>query len=360
MKKFTTNEFINRSILVHQNNYNYDKVIYINMVKKVIITCKKHGDFLQMPNNHLTGHGCMECSGKTEKNTERFIAEANVKHNFSYNYDKVNYTKAHQKVIITCKIHGDFMQAAYSHLSGIGCLECSGKTKRSSQRFIEESNKIHYNNFTYDKVIYRNKSEKVIITCKKHGDFEQIPNDHLRGHGCYECAGTKPITTQKFIEKANELHNYIYNYDKVAYINAKTKIIINCKNHGDFKQNPHDHLSGSGCPKCKSSNGEKLISEVLHKMNIKFMTQYKFEDCIYKRKLLFDFALFTDDKIKLIEFHGRQHFDYISFFHKKNGRNESLLRDKIKQDYACANNIELLIIPYTDTINIEALVSNFV
>ena len=31
-----------------------------------------------------------------------------------------------------------------------------------------------------------------------------------------------------FIEKANKMHNDTYNYDKVKYINAKEKIIINC------------------------------------------------------------------------------------------------------------------------------------
>ena len=30
-------------------------------------------------------------------------------------------------------------------------------------------------------------NEKVIITCKEHGDFLQSPNGHLNGHGCYKC-----------------------------------------------------------------------------------------------------------------------------------------------------------------------------
>ena len=279
-KEITNQEFIKESNKKHKNNYIYDKVVYVNKVKKVIITCKKHGDFLQTPANHLKGHGCMGCSGKTQKDTQRFIEEANKKHNFKYNYDKVNYSKAQAKIIITCNIHGDFTQAAYSHLSGIGCMECSGKTKRSSQRFIEEANKIHNDRFNYDKVIYKNKSEKLIITCKKHGDFEQIPNDHLRGRGCDACGGTKRSNSQKFIEEANSVHKVKYNYDKAIYKNRKTRVIIKCKKHGDFEQIAGDHLNGCGCPKCKSSTGEKLILEVLQKMNLRFKHQYKFDDCI--------------------------------------------------------------------------------
>lgn len=359
-KKITKQEFIEKSNKIHEHNYNYDKVIYVNKIEKVIITCKSHGDFLQIPSNHLKGHGCMECSGKTQKNTQRFIKEANKKHNYRYNYDKVIYTKSHSEIIITCKIHGDFIQKAYSHLYGIGCMECSGKTKKSTQRFIEEANKMHNHNFNYDKVIYKNKSEKIIITCKSHGDFEQIPNDHLRGRGCSACGGTKKRTTEEFVEEANKTHNHIYNYDKVSYVNSNSKVIIVCKKHDDFEQFPDDHLNGCGCPKCKSSKGEKLIYEVLQKLDIKFETQYKFVDCIHKRKLPFDFAIFINDKIKLIEFHGEQHYKFNSFFNSGNSHEECLIRDKIKQEYAKGNKIDLLIIPYNEINNIEPLLIDFI
>ncbi len=359
MKKLTTIDFVNRAILKHQNKYNYDKVDYKNSIKKVIITCKKHGDFLQIPSNHLFGHGCIECSGKTQKNTQRFIEESNKMHNHNYNYDKVVYINSHSKVIITCKKHGDFVQYAYSHLYGIGCMECGGKTKKNTQKFIEEANKIHNHNFNYDKVVYKNKSEKIIITCKKHGDFEQIPNDHLRGRGCNECGGTNKSTNLKFIEEANKTHNQNYKYDKVIYVNMKTKVIIVCKKHGVFEQSPCDHLNGCGCPKCKSSKGEKLIYELLQKLNVKFEVQYKFSDCINKRKLPFDFAVFINDKIKLIEFHGEQHYKFNSFFHSRTNHEECLIRDKIKLDYAKENKIDLLIIPYNEKHNIEPLLIGF-
>lgn len=57
-------------------------------------------------------------------------------------------------------------------------------------------------------------------------------------------------TTGQFIMDANKVHNNKYIYDKVNYINAKTKIIIICNEHGEFEQTPNVHLNGSGCKKC--------------------------------------------------------------------------------------------------------------
>ena len=56
-----------------------------------------------------------------KSNTEEFKAKANIKHNFKYTYDKVNYVDNSTKIIITCLIHGDFEQRPVKHLQGHGC-----------------------------------------------------------------------------------------------------------------------------------------------------------------------------------------------------------------------------------------------
>ncbi len=53
-----------------------------------------------------------------------------------------------------------------------------------------------------------------------------------------------------FIEDAIIKHGNVYDYSKVVYVNAHTKVIIGCKDHGDFTQTPNKHLSGRGCHKC--------------------------------------------------------------------------------------------------------------
>jgi actin-like ATPase involved in cell morphogenesis len=75
--------------------------------------------------------------------------------------------------------------------------------------------------------------------------------------------------TDKFIEKARLVHGDKYDYSKVEYINNSTNIIIICKIHGKFKQQPNNHLMGKNCKKCSieiikiklRSNTEEFIEK---------------------------------------------------------------------------------------------------
>lgn len=57
----TTDIFVQKAKTVHNNQYAYDKVDYINSDTKVLITCNEHGDFSQEPKSHLRGRGCPKC-----------------------------------------------------------------------------------------------------------------------------------------------------------------------------------------------------------------------------------------------------------------------------------------------------------
>ena len=61
MAKLTTEEFIAKAKAVHGDRYDYSKVEYVNSKTKLCIICPKHGDFWQLPSNHLRGHGCVKC-----------------------------------------------------------------------------------------------------------------------------------------------------------------------------------------------------------------------------------------------------------------------------------------------------------
>lgn len=64
--------------------------------------------------------------------------------------------------------------------------------------------------------------------------------------------------SKKFIEKSVKKHNFRFNYDKVKYINSKTKVIIGCLEHGYFEQTPDKHLNSIHCcPMCNILNRNK-------------------------------------------------------------------------------------------------------
>jgi hypothetical protein len=276
--KRTNTDFINDAIKIHGDKYDYSKVKYINSQEKVIIICKNHGEFEQKPNSHLNGQGCGKCAGRKRQNND-FINDAIKVHGDKYDYSKSIYTKAQEKVIIICKKHGEFEQRVCGHLIGHGCAKC-GIEQNSDNRnydnliFIEKAKKIHGELYDYCLVDYKKAREKVKILCKTHGEFQQIPSDHFSGHGCQKCgfeqnANNCRSNNTEFIEKAKSIHSNKYDYSKIDYLNSDTKITIICQEHGDFEQRPYDHLTGKGCSKCSRKQYSKAQIEWLEFIRLK-------------------------------------------------------------------------------------------
>ena len=188
---------------------------------------------------------------------QEFITRSRAIHGNKYGYAFVKYVSAHTKVSIYCPDHGMFEQSANHHMRGHNCPDCGlidiSLTKRSNKEsFVDKANKIHGNKYRYSKVDYVNAHTKVVIECPEHGDFEQTPNGHISGVGCAECSGKKKHNNESFIEKAKQIHGDKYQYQLVEYITNKNKVRIMCPEHGVFDQTPTNHLSGRGCPGCMS------------------------------------------------------------------------------------------------------------
>ncbi|MFA5760069.1 MAG: DUF723 domain-containing protein [Clostridia bacterium] len=250
-KRLTTEEFIIEACKVHRNKYDYSKVDYKDSNTKVLIGCPKHGFFEQNPCIHRKGSGCPRCSGKSHDNNETFIEKARIVHKNKYSYDLVKYTNNSTKVHIKCNNCGlIFEQAPSSHLSGQGCSKCAGTKKSNTDEFIDKAKLVHSTKYTYDKVEYVNSKTKVLIFCNKcKREFWQKPNGHLSGQGCPHCAG-KTITTEDFIIRSIKVHGQKYNYEKANYVSSNEEVIVECPEHGEFLIKASYHLSGSGCPSC--------------------------------------------------------------------------------------------------------------
>ena len=292
--RFSTKEFIIKSKCIHGNKYDYSKVNYINYETQILIICNEHGEFLQRPSVHLLGYGCNICSNKKKMNNDIFIEKAYKIHGNLYNYSLVEYKNNITNIKIICNIHGEFNQIPSNHLRGNGCLNCSrNNLKLQLSQFIIKANILHKNKYTYTKVNYINYETKIIIICKIHGEFLQTPHSHLSGNGCKECSGKIKIDTQLFIKKAVILHDNLYDYSLVNYINGYTKIKIICKKHGMFLQSPSNHIHHkSGCPKCNNKGFSKSqiqwleFLEKYYNINIQHMgnsnQEYKIKNTKWK------------------------------------------------------------------------------
>lgn len=289
--------------------------------------------------------------------TESFIEKAFMVHGDKYDYSKVNYVDFKTKIEIICPIHGSFWPTPARFLAGSNCQKCSNKnnadvTILTQKQWLEKAREIHGDKYNYFLLDYKNSRSKVKIICSIHGVFEQHANSHLQGCGCKKCAPQHQFLTQEqWIKTANKVHYKKYDYSKVKYINSRSKVIIICPEHGEFKQAAESHTSGIGCPFCISSKGEILIRKWLENNNISFVEQYRFEDCRYKNTMPFDFYL--SSKNICIEYDGEHHYKTIKHF--KNSLELIQLKDSIKTQYCLDNKIELIRIPYWDIDNIESI-----
>lgn len=350
-----TAEFIEKSLKIHGNKFDYSKVEYSKGHIKVTIICPDHGEFQQSPSNHLSGKECIKCSyekrGENLKSTNhRFVEKAQKVHNDKYDYSKLVYVNAKTKVCISCPKHGDFYQLPSKHLSGNTCPKCADEkrninnTKRNDD-FIAESKIIHNNKYIYDKVEYINAKTNVCIICDKHGEFLCTPNNHLRRKGCPKCVG-KNKTTEEWILEAKIIHGEKYNYSKVNYKKSFDKVCINCFEHGDFWQVAQYHLSGNGCTACKQSKLENETSLILNKLNVKYERQYK-PLFLKNGKGYQSLDLYLPDFNIAIECQGIQHFKPVDFGGKgEKWANKSFEeikeRDDKKIKKCLSNNIKMI------------------
>lgn len=196
--------------------------------------------------------------------TEKFLEKAKEKYGDLYDYSKVIYVRSTDKVIIGCRKHGDFLQSPHKHMHGCGCRACAveaakARTLGNTAEFINKAFKVHLGKYTYLKTNYINAKTPVTITCLVHGDFSQTPDSHLRGCGCVKCSnentsnrmkGNKQVSVENFKKRASLLHNGKYKYNDVMFKVTTDKILIECPIHGEFKLTVNKHLLGKECPKC--------------------------------------------------------------------------------------------------------------
>lgn len=140
--------------------------------------------------------------------------------------------------------------------------------KKSYKEHLSKFKEVHGNKYLYpdDQEVGLAKFTWIDIYCKTHGWFKKRIDCHVRGQGCPTCSldstkKSRQYSTEDFILKATKVHGDKYLYDKVEYVESKTKVKIICKEHGVFYQIPASHLIGKGCGKCANEYSGKKRSK---------------------------------------------------------------------------------------------------
>ena len=290
----------------------------------------------------------------TKEIVERFIKV----HGNEYDYSKVEYTKMSDKVEILCKKHGSFFQEPHSHLKGCGCKLCSIERRSSGKRYttgkyIKKAKELYGDKYDYSKTIYKSSKEKICVICPRHGEFYVKADDHLNNNrGCPLCYSerrglTQKLTTDDFVNKAKLVHNNKYDYSKVNYVDARTKVCIICPTHGEFWQAPLNHLTNKTlCPKCskiyRHSELEETIFNYLKEAypNLTITREKTFEWLKNKNNLLIDF--FIEEHNIAIEVQGEQHYKPIQRFGGIEGFERRKFLDHLKKELCDGHGIRII------------------
>lgn len=186
-----------------------------------------------------------------KKTTEEFISEINKLFPNKWDYTKTEYTGAHNKLTVICKVckYEHNSASAANIKKGSGCPKCAGRAK-TNKDYIKEFKTVHGEKYSYHLCKFNTVDDKVQIFCNTCGvTFEQSPYVHRKGSGCPNCYKiNKMLTTEQVIDQFNKVHNHTYGYDRVIYKGNDELVEIFCNNcNSYFWQRAKHHKQGQGC-----------------------------------------------------------------------------------------------------------------
>jgi hypothetical protein len=245
MKKKTLEEFIEQSKTKYGNMFNYSLCEYKNTQTPITLICPNNHVFQTRPATHLLNTskgGCSKCHFNNLPNllikyTQlSFIDACNKVHNNTYDYSKTIYKMIQDKIIITCKLHGDFVQKAAHHLlNKTGCFKCGRIKTEQSNMLTQEKiknklikfNIIHNNKYTYGNIHRENNILWLEIICQKHGSHITRFFNHEKGHGCPKCVSVRSNVQIQWLNYRSIIDGFIQHSDNLGeYTVPGTKLCV--------------------------------------------------------------------------------------------------------------------------------------
>lgn len=329
--------------------------------------------------------------GKRIMPFSEFIIKFNKKSQGSYTYLD-GYTRMSNKIKVQCNICGHIFEpiASYFVNTNSGCKKCDLIKRAEKINNLEKQNKKVQakRGKDYSLIEYNGYNEEATFLHHICGnEYKTRYSFFIEKNFNCPCARTRKHTKYTIDELKKTFHIKDVDILDITYPGPKIKIkCLKCNTIKEIGLETYKHYKftcckkiaslkkkelqktnfkklreGKGCSLCKSSKGEKAINKYLLDNNYSFKREYRFENTEISL-LRFDFAVNLNNKLYLIEFDGKQHFNIESQFgdnNKEEKFNKIVANDKKKDKYCKDNNIPLLRIPYWEFDNIEKLLSKF-
>lgn len=394
-------EFIIKFNKKSQGSYTYLDG-YTRMSNKIKVQCNICGHIFEPIASYFvnTNSGCKKCDliKRAEKINNLEKQNKKVQAKRGKDYSLIEYNGYNEEATFLHHICGNEYKTRYSFFieKNFNC-PCA-RTRKHTKYTIDELKKtFHIKDVDILDITYP--GPKIKIKCLKCNTIKEIGLEtykHYKFTCCKKIASLKKKELQKtkakkyfkqleeqkeykkkkegYIKQLKNETKYYKYYTEFKTIHGndieikekkykvEEKFLVKCNicNH-KWKTNFKKLREGKGCSLCKSSKGEKAINKYLLDNNYSFKREYRFENTEISL-LRFDFAVDLNNKLYLIEFDGKQHFNIESQFgdnNKEEKFNKIVANDKKKDKYCKDNNIPLLRIPYWEFDNIEKLLSKF-
>lgn len=306
------------------------------------------GNFIASSYNH-----CPLCEPKKKRTHEEFKKEfddiSKGQYELTGKFEKLD-KKVEVKHILCGKT---FMISPGKFLYGRGCTHCFKTIKKTTEQFKQEV--FDATNGKYEVLSeYENSNTKILMRHNKCGhEWMVVPNHFLHSNSrCPKCSSTARKTQEKFEYEVFE--NVGYEYSVLSnYKNANEHIKMKHNSCGHiWNITPASFLSGTRCPVCAESKGEKTVRNWLKSNNINFIPQYKYPDLIGTGGGLLSYDFYLPNYNFLIEYQGEFHDGKRNKYVRENLEIQQE-HDKRKREYAKKHDIRLLEIWYWDFDNIE-------
>ena len=268
--RWTLKRFLEKATKIHGNKYDYSLVedIMVNSkYSKLPIICRLcQYQWNPTLGDHINGKcGCPSCSGKAKWNYKRFLEKAKEIHGDKFDYSRITYkdiVNSNSRIYTCCKICSYVCYTTVNnHINGgYNCKSCSGLLSWTLETFLEKSLEIHGNKYNYSLISmsdfdYGSKHKIPIICNKCEYIWDVSITSHIyNSYSCPSCVGLAPWTLERFLIRANEVHDQRYDYSLIKeedIINGDSKIQLTC-NKCQYKwvTRISNHVYGHGCPDC--------------------------------------------------------------------------------------------------------------
>jgi very-short-patch-repair endonuclease len=381
--------FADRIVRIHGNGViELSEAVYTGLRNRVQVCCLRnpaHGYWNPFAGDLLAGKGCPGCAAeaRSERAMRRCLDAAErfpqrVIDLFGpgvIDASSASYIRNDVKVTVHCLAepsHGGWEATPANLLMGFGCPRCgtaraAEKLSRAAREsFLDDIVRIHGKGIIKipDPSRYRRTGVPIEAQCLKdpgHGRWMAYPLHLKRGAGCPRCFKERRTARNHqlavtagadFSRRLEAVHGPgVIDCSAAEYVTARIPVTVRCLRdlgHGVWRAAPDALLSGSGCPVCSSSRGERAVARYLSDAGIAFEAQLP-------RFGRYRFDFHVPDLRLLIEYDGVQHFSPTWFGGSGEESGERLFQRIRKHDlakirWAEEKGFRLCRIAYTDEV----------